>query len=432
TFTRNKLTLNLGFRVDIQDDEAIAAPVPANPFFPTLMPAVDFQGADAGVVWKDLSPRVGFTYDLTGDGRNVVSSSYATYFGQMAPGQLSNVLAATGAVFVRYPWNDANGDQFVQANEVNTTGTPLSRSAAYDPANPTNAASPNRVDPNVKNDRTREVIVGFDRQLAAQMAIGGSYIWRKYDQFQWTDRDNFTSANYVPVNQVPTGCPAGARCETVTYYQPNVPIPSPGMYTNVPDRYRDFNGFELTFQKRTSNNWSMNASYAYNNAIDYWDSPNAYEDPTNIDKLNGFQYAPESAGSGIGGIFTNAKWLFKVNGRYTMKWDINLAANYQARQGYPYLQTILSPNRANGAGTVQTMLDPLGDLRLDNLQTLDFRVDKTMRFGALTVVPAFDVFNMTNANTVQAINRNQLAANANTVSGILAPRVLRFGISARW
>ena len=174
----------------------------------------------------------------------------------------------------------------------------------------------------------------------------------------------------------------------MTYYQPNVLIPSPNVLTNQPDRYRDFNGFELTFQKRTANNWSMNASYAYNNAIDRWDSANDYEDPTNIDELNGFQYAPEAAGSGIGGIFTNAKWLVKVNGRYTMKWDINLAANYQARQGYPYLQTILSPARANGAGQVQTQLDPLGDLRLDNLQTLDFRVDKTLRFGSFTVVPA--------------------------------------------
>ena len=432
TFTKDKLTINLGFRVDRQDDQAVAAPVSANALFPTLMPAIDFKGADAGVVWTDFSPRLGVTYDFTGNGRNVISSSYATYYGQMAPGQLSNQLAATGAVFVRYPWTDTNGDTFVQANEVNTTVPFLSKSTAYDPANPTNAASPTRVDPNVKNDRTREFIVGFDRQLAAQMAVGGSYIWRKYDQFLWNDRDNFTSANYLPVTQVPAGCPAGARCETVTYFQPNVLIPSPNVYTNQPDRYRDFNGFELTFQKRTSNKWSMNASYAYNNAIDRWDSANAYEDPTNIDKLNGFQYAPESAGSGIGGIFTNAKWLFKVNGRYTAPWDINVAANYQARQGYPYLQTILSPARANGAGQVQTQLDPLGELRLDNLHTVDFRIDKTFRFGSVTMVPAIDIFNLTNSNTVQAVNRNQLAANANVISGILAPRVARFGINVRW
>ena len=89
----------------------------------------------------------------------------------MAPGQLSSQLAATGAVFVRYPWADANGDGFVQPAEVNTTVPFLSKSTAYDPANPTSTTSPTRVDPNVKNDRTREFIVGFDRQL--ELADGG-------------------------------------------------------------------------------------------------------------------------------------------------------------------------------------------------------------------------------------------------------------------
>ena len=42
-----------------KDDEAVAAPVRANSLFPTLMPAVDFKGADAGVVWTDFSPRLG-------------------------------------------------------------------------------------------------------------------------------------------------------------------------------------------------------------------------------------------------------------------------------------------------------------------------------------------------------------------------------------
>ena len=183
TFTRNRLTINLGFRLDRQDDAALAGRVPENPFFPQLMPAIDFQGADAGVVWTDFSPRIGATYDLKGDGKTVVSSSYATYYGQMAPGQLSSQLAATGAVFVRYPWTDTNGDTFVQPSEVNTSVPFLSKSNAYDPANPTSTTSPTSVDPNIKNDRTREFIVGFDRQVGSQMAFGASYIWRKYDQF---------------------------------------------------------------------------------------------------------------------------------------------------------------------------------------------------------------------------------------------------------
>ena len=42
------------------------------------------------------------------------------------------------------------------------------------------------------------------------------------------------------------------------------------------------------------------------------------------------------------------------------------------------------------------------------------------------------MFNLTNTNTVQAVNRNQAAANANQISGIIASRVARFGINVRW
>ena len=355
TYTRNRLTVNLGFRVDRQDDEAVAGRVPENPFFPTLMPAIDFPGVDAGVVWTDFSPRVGFTYDLTGDGRNVLSSSYSTYYGQMAPGELSNELAATGAVFVRYPWNDANGDGFVQVPEVNTSVPFVSKSTAYNPANPTNTGTTTMVDPNVKNDRTREFIVGFDRQVGAGMAVGASYIWRKYDRFAWNDRINFTSSDYRAVNFQPTTCPEGARCEAITYFEPNFQIPSPNIYTNVPDRYRDFNGFELTFSKRHSNNWSFNASYAYNDAVEVFDSPASFEDPScrSNECPGSFLYAPESAGSGVGNVFQNAKWLVKAGGRYSMKWGINLAGGYQGTQGYPFPQSVTTPfNRNNGAGTV--------------------------------------------------------------------------------
>jgi hypothetical protein len=432
TFTRDRLTLNLGFRVDRQEDSAVAAEVPANPLFPNLMPAISFQGADAGVTWTDFSPRLGFTYDFGGDGRNILSSSYATYFGQMGPGDLSGQLAATGAVFVRYPWNDANGDEFVQPGEVNTSGRFLSKSTAYDPANPTSTSSPTIVDPNVKNDRTREFILGFDRQLGGNMAVGANYIWRKYDQFRWNDRIGFGSEDYVPVTYTPSSCPAGARCETVTYYQPTRQIPSANIYTNVPDRYRNFNGVELTFQRRYADRWQMNASLALNDARDYWDSPAAYEDPTNIEQTHGAQYAPESGGSGIGGIFTNARWLVKLSGRYTLPADINVATSYNGRQGYPFPQYIQTPNRANGAGREEVLLDELGSVRLDNLHMIDFRLDKVFRFGGRSLTPTFEIFNLTNANTVLAINRNQAASNANTISGIVAPRVIRFGLQVRF
>jgi hypothetical protein len=309
----------------------------------------------------------------------------------------------------------------------------LSKSNAYDPANPTNALAPAVIDGNIKNDRTREFIVGFDRQVGSQMAVGASYIWRNYDQFAWTDRLNWDTANYRSVSYQATTCPTGARCEPVTYFEPTTQLPSATQYTNRPDRYRNFNGFELTFAKRMSNRWSANASYAYNNAVEHFGTA-ALEDPTCVADIctGDFQYAPESGGSGIGNVFQNSKWLVKVNGRVQLPWDFNLAANMMSRQGFPFPASILTPNRANGGGQAQVLLDPMGDVRYENTFGMDLRVDRPFRFGTLSLIPALDIFNLTNANTVAAQNRQQAATNANQISGILAPRVMRFGITARW
>ena len=59
SFTWNRVTLNVGVRLDHQDDRAVAATVPANPLIPAQLPAIDFPGADAGVAWSNLSPRSG-------------------------------------------------------------------------------------------------------------------------------------------------------------------------------------------------------------------------------------------------------------------------------------------------------------------------------------------------------------------------------------
>ena len=215
-----------------------------------MMPAIDFPGADAGVMWNDLSPRIGVTYDLRGDGRTVSRRSYATYYGQMAPGQLSSELAATGAVFVRYPWTDTNGDGFVQAGEVNTSVPFLSKSNAYDPANPTEL--PVAEHASIRTSRTiarASSSSASTARSARQMAFGASYIWRKYDRS--LERSRQLDERQLPRRQLhrrPT-CPAGARCEPVTYFEPTIQIAvGQFVHTNVPDRYRDFNGFELTFR----------------------------------------------------------------------------------------------------------------------------------------------------------------------------------------
>ena len=47
-------------------------------------------------------------------------------------------------------------------------------------------------------------------------------------------------------------------------------------------------------------------------------------------------------------------------------------------------------------------------------------------------MPSLDVFNVANANTIQAIRSRQNAANANQIQAIVAPRVIRFGVRVNW
>jgi hypothetical protein len=59
-------------------------------------------------------------------------------------------------------------------------------------------------------------------------------------------------------------------------------------------------------------------------------------------------------------------------------------------------------------------------------------VERPIRFGPARLVPSLDVFNLANANTLQAIRGSQTAANANNIQALLAPRVMRFGIKFNW
>ncbi len=117
-----------------------------------------------------------------------------------------------------------------------------------------------------------------------------------------------------------------------------------------------------------------------------------------------------------------------MNGAYKLPWwDIQVAANYNSRSGYPLVRSVQTPARPNGAGAAVVYLDKRGDLRLPAFSQLDLRVDKTVVLGRVRAVLSMDVFNLLNENMALSVRSGQNASNANQISSILAPRVLRFG-----
>ena len=454
TITHNRLTLQLGLRYDRMWDKALAASIAANPLSTQWLPAINFNGANPGIIWNNFSPRVGMTFDITGTGKTIARANVARYYSQLGNGNIASTINPVGSTTLRYPWVDLNGDRLAEANEIMASANPLSASTNWSAANPANTVSANSVDPNLKNDTTDEIIIGVDHEVGLGFAVGANYILRRYSGFQFNSRQGLRTSDYVPVPFTPPAatCLASqnAACPTVTYYQPLFQIPTIITQTNVPGAYNLYNGFEVTGRKRMSNRWMMNTSFVFNDATRHLDSfPGSItaaatsassagqltsfaEDPTNRALRDGAQLEVPTSGSGIGNVFINAKWLFKLSGLYSLPYDINVSAFYNAREGYPYLRFIQGPSRLNGAGTPFILLDPIGDSRLPNYQNLDFRVERPIRIGVASFTPSLDVFNVMNSNTVQAIRGTQNASNANNIQALVAPRVLRFGIRASW
>src|SRR4029077_280142 len=104
---------------------------------------------------NNLSPRVGFTYDVKGDGKTVLKANGGRYYGLGM--ETASTLQPTTATTLRYAWGDLNGDNIVQRNELDfTKGFIATPPSNYNPSNPSAAVTPATVDPNLKNDITDE------------------------------------------------------------------------------------------------------------------------------------------------------------------------------------------------------------------------------------------------------------------------------------
>jgi hypothetical protein len=441
TVTHGKTTLQLGLRYDYNHDQALAANIPGNTLLPGLLPAVSFNGVDPGIKFNNFSPRIGMTYDLTGNGRTLVRVNYARYYGQVGNGGVAGQVNPLSSVTVRYPWVDLNGDEMVQANEVMPANGNFANfqsiSGNWNPNNPTAVTTANTIDPNLKNDTTDEFIVGGTREIGRGVAVDVNYIYRYYGNLDAAftlnpDGSLVTSDQYVASTYTPTCTVTNARCDSVTAYYPAAQLGAVTELMNIPNFNRQFNGVEAGAHKRLAHRWMMDGSFTWNSTVQNYGA-GAYQNPNNIAVRNGYQYDYATSGSGIGNVFINTKWLAKVSGMYQAPYAFNVSAFYNARQGYPFEAAVqVLTALPNGGGTPTIVLDPIGNNRLPDYQNLDLRVERPITIMGAHLVPSVDIFNVTNNNTIQALRGNQNALNADNIQAIVAPRVLRFGVRVSW
>ncbi len=130
-WTMGRATLNLGMRYDWFQGATGEGEVLPNRYNAGIKFGKCDDGNNnlaAGCVgkvqdWKDISPRVGLAYDLTGTGRTAIKASVARYVAgqQIAVANANNPVTALGLTETR-PWTndiDGNGSPFMSNGNLN-------------------------------------------------------------------------------------------------------------------------------------------------------------------------------------------------------------------------------------------------------------------------------------------------------------------------
>jgi len=424
SYARGRLALDAGVRLDVQDDRARPATIPANPLLPDLLPAVRFPGADSNVVYKDVSPRLEAQWSLDSDARTLVRAGFAR---SRAVGNTTSApLQPTGQTRLVYWWDDADGDGLVRREELDfTRGFAATPSPNYDPDRPWAVRTPAAVDPGLRNVGTEELTVGFERQVTRRLSVRANYSSRRIHRVQGTYRVNddgsaVSSDTFSPVSWRPVTCPPGAACPIVTFYERADPLPAPTLLRND-GRYGRHHGVDVVLHKRRAQGWMLDIALSWGRA--QWFLPQAtrdYTDPTNVAMWNGTEYS-----------MSGPRWTGIIRGSTRLPWGLEAAAVLTARDGLPFARVVTSPNR-QALGAISVLTGRFGSERYPAVRTLDCRLERRFVVGQLALTPSLGVFNAANSGTVLRRNPTQNSQAANAVTQILPPRSALLELRASW
>jgi len=415
TFTlRKHLTINLGLRFDSTHMHTNETSVPGSQWTEyytqrTGEPVALHAPAKKNVVsWNTLSPRLGFTFDLFNDGKNIFKAYFARYSYQVNYDPAYRIIE-TGYWEVDYRWYDDNGDAQAQPNEFG--------SIRY-----TDIAEKYEIDPDLKSPYTDELTVGFERRLTRNLGLSVNFMYRENKRFFWTDNLALDpSKDFTPVTIQDPG-PDGEYgtsddgSNITVYNQADETVGVIDYYVTQRSGYKTtYSGIEFVLTKRFADKWQLMASVTYGKT-NVTLPLEAVDDPNNREFDDG---VPE---------WNDSPLIIKVAGSWELPWGFTFGGFFNYRYGLPTQRYFY--HRGLNQGGIDVYAEKFGEERYPILTILDLRLSKIFRLGKYGNVEIMaDVFNTFNAVTTLEWDEESWSG-FQGIETVLAPRILRLGL--RW
>lgn len=401
-FFNDRLTLNFGLRYDYW--EGFDLDQRSNPLWQMLSTQTkyneyylnDFKGGRGGVLENDddnIAPRLGFTYDFKGDGRQLIRGGWGIYYD--FPYTNATILFPSAAVQsdygVRLNLTDPNG--------IKINGVPLLPGQLPPLPPSTQAALPNEVaSPTMETPYAAQASLGYSWQATNWLGLNIEGVRINYRHIPYRFRAN-------PID------PATGQRRFPTLNGQSV-----GNFRLwYGNGQADYEGIHLSARARLSDRFELQGFYTWSEA-----SGNVLAGADEFRLTDSGHQADVGGGRRdvsadplnpqcdrcFGPLNTDAEHRVTLSGLWRGPWDINLSGMFRYRSALPYSR--FAAQDLNGDGFAYDFPGQLGvnSERGDSFSQLDLRLSKEFSFAdAFSIELIGEVFNVFNEDNPAVFDR---------------------------
>ncbi len=372
--TSPNFTLTYGLRYDLQDNPT---PDVCNPAYPDTCRINDDT--------DNFAPRVGFAWDLNGDGKSVLRGGVGMFYDNTPTLILSNAMNDNGlrTVTIReYCWEGGcpayEDAPWGSMGDLEGGGTP----------------SIKVMDPDFENPETWRMSLGYEREVLADLSLGVDVIYSETQKLERSQNQNIAPNGGTTVDGLPT-------------YDTGVNYPELdqiNQYTSDVDA--DYKAIVLKARKRYSNGWMVDASYTWSEARD----SNSNERSTTSYPMDQYDLSSSWGPSNF-----DVTHKFVLSGSYQLPWEMMISGIIYIRSGFPYSAMDGRDTNTDGeSGNEFALLETSPGVYFRHgrntfnqpyYRNLDLRLSKIFSFGRnLEFEIMFDMFNVTNEDNWYTTN----------------------------
>ncbi len=420
----NRLSITAGLRYEYQDvryGDATRKPSICDTTTP-------LQAGDGGAIFpcsstitgaslltkSNVAPRVGFSFNLDGQGKSVLKGFYGRYYNNIADGFSS--ANPGGQRYVEYNFNDLNRNgRYDGPQELGTFRFRLGGADAP-------------VDSSAKIPHTDEVSATFEQQFWQESSVRLTYV-RKMQK-------NFLPFYYTPIVTAWLGkvnVPTQAAFNGVTYNLLDVPDSigdnTDTAYTTYPDGSFTYDTIEVAFTKRIGAKLFFQGSgdMQWRNELRSADIPDVgSSSPLSTDPIGVFPQI--SVNPNAPNRQKTTMYHIQFSGHYTLPYDFGVGVNYRFQSGFPYALIVPDGSVPLNVCNFECSFfsQNLDQNRSEGVNLLNVRLDKAVPIGKAKVMLMLDAYNLLNADPVT--NFNLEVGSPRRVIAVLDPRVFQVGI----